>query len=96
MAHNPVQRFRSYDDLLAALVTARQRLAKGGAAPEPENGNGSRRKASANKLALVGASMLVIAALAFSGWWVTRSEEPPANDSTSAPGTASPCRTLAR
>jgi hypothetical protein len=83
MAHEPAQRFRSYDDLLAALETARQRLASAPALPGP-----ARKGAAATarrpgpdvgeRVAVAGASLLVVAALGFGGWWVMKPEPPPA------------------
>jgi eukaryotic-like serine/threonine-protein kinase len=78
MAHDPAQRFRSYDDLLAALETARQRLASGGSGPPVKAGNGSRRGSNiGEKVALGVAAVLILGALGFAGWWVTREEPKP-------------------
>ncbi len=81
MAHDPLQRFRSYDDLLAALETARQRLANAPTSPGPAKKGTSKvaRRPSSNvgeKLALAGAMMLVVGALVFGGWWVMQPERP--------------------
>ena len=89
MAHDPAQRFRSYDDLLAALETARQRLANGAAMPPGQAGNGSRRGSNAGeKAALAAAAILILGALGFAGWWVSREEPKPQvsqNGTTSTP-----------
>ncbi|HEY1123437.1 MAG TPA: serine/threonine-protein kinase, partial [Haloferula sp.] len=78
MAHDPAQRFRSYDDLLAALETARQRLASGVVAPPVKAGNGSRRGSNiGEKISLGVAAVLIFGALGFAGWWVTREEPKP-------------------
>ncbi|MEK7953877.1 serine/threonine protein kinase [Luteolibacter soli] len=78
MAHDPAQRFRSYDDLLAALEAARQRLASGAAAPPVKAGNGSRRGSNiGEKIGLGVAAALILGALGFAGWWVTREEPKP-------------------
>jgi serine/threonine protein kinase len=94
MAHDPAQRFRSYDDLLAALETARQRLAAGVSMPPVKGGNGSKRGSSAGeKAALAAAAVLILGALGFAGWWVTR-EDPkpqvPTNGTTQTPVTVDP------
>lgn len=78
MAHDPEQRFRSYDDLIAALEGARQRVANG--VPEAVPSNSSRRAGGeclADKLALAGASLAVLGALVFGAWWVMRPNEVP-------------------
>ncbi len=96
MAHDPAQRFRSYDDLSAALEASRQRLAGVTAAPGPaKGGNGSRRHASSRfgeKLALAGATLFLLGAIGFGGWWVFKPEDPvvkngtpSATESTKAP-----------
>jgi tRNA A-37 threonylcarbamoyl transferase component Bud32 len=77
MAHDPSQRFRSYDDLLAALETARQRLASGKAAPAPAKAAVVKRASAGEKFALAGASMLVLAALGFGLWWVFKADDRP-------------------
>ncbi len=82
MAHDPNQRFRSYNDLLSALETARQRLAAGvphTPASIARNAASRRRE----KMSLIVASIMVLVALAFGIWWVDRSdeEEPVVNDS---------------
>jgi len=76
MAHDPEQRFRSYDDLIAALESARQRLASGVAAP-PVAGARRGGGATREKLGLAGASLAVVGALVFGAWWVTRPNEVP-------------------
>lgn len=91
MAHDPVQRFRSYDDLIAALETARQRLASGAAAAAPVKAvNGSKRSSNTGeKVALAAASLLVLGALGFGGWWVMQPEEKPVvKNGPAAPGIA--------
>lgn len=95
MAHDPQQRYRSYDDLLGALETARQRLASGPATPGPaKKGTGkvARRAPSkgGEKLALAGASLLVVGAIAFGIWLVTQPEAPPAPNGTAAPVVSTP------
>lgn len=77
MAHNPEQRFRSYNDLISALDIARQRLANGGFADSPANRSAAAHSAKKDKIALIGASMLVTAALAFGIWWIGRGNQPP-------------------
>ncbi|HEY1121383.1 MAG TPA: serine/threonine-protein kinase, partial [Haloferula sp.] len=79
MAHDPAQRFRSYDDLLAALETARQRLASGGAPPPAKAGTSSRRGSSniGEKVSLGVAAVLILGALGFAGWWISREEPKP-------------------
>ena len=82
MAHNPLQRFRSYDDLLSALETARQRLSAAPASPGPAKKGASKsaRRSSSNageKVALGGGLLLVVAALVFGIWWVMQPEVPP-------------------
>ncbi len=76
MAHDPSQRFRSYDDLLAALESARQRSGTSGSTSPPATGARARRRGSSvgEKLALAGASLLVIGALVFGAWWVMQPE----------------------
>jgi hypothetical protein len=82
MAHDPAKRFRSYDELLAALEVARQRLASTPSSQVPaKNGTtkSGRRQSSAagERLALAAASLLVIGALAFGAWWVMQPEPQP-------------------
>lgn len=78
MALDPAQRFRSYDDLLAALETARQRLASGAALPPAKAGNGGKRKSSTGeKAALAAAGVLIVGALGFASWWISREEPKP-------------------
>jgi tetratricopeptide (TPR) repeat protein len=79
MAHEPAQRFRSYDELLTALETARQRLASAPALPGPAHkaaAAAARRSSSkaGERFALAGASLLVVASLAIGGWWVMKPE----------------------
>jgi len=81
MSHAPLQRFRSYDDLLAALETARQRLASAPAGPGAAKKAASKAaarngSAATEKLALAGAVLLVIGALGFGTWWVMQPDEP--------------------
>jgi hypothetical protein len=81
MAHDPQQRFRSYDDLLSALETARQRLASQPVNPGPAKKGAAKvaARTSSNageKLALAGASLLVVGALVFGGWWVMQPVQP--------------------
>lgn len=80
MAHEPAQRYRSYDDLLSALETARQRLAS-----QPAVAAGAKKAAqsapqvtskSGEKAALAGACLLVAGALGFGIWLVTQPEKP--------------------
>ena len=75
MAHDPEQRFRSYNDLISALETARQRLASGGFADTPAQRSAAAHSAKKDKLALIGASMLVTAALAFGIWGIGRGNQ---------------------
>jgi len=95
MAHDPQQRYRSYDDLLGALETSRQRLASGPVAPGPAKKGTSkvaRHKPSkgGEKLALAGASLLVVGALTFGVWLVTQPAAPPAPIGTTAPVVSTP------
>lgn len=77
MAHDPNQRFRSYNDLLSALEIARQRLASGMPPDTPASVARNAASRRREKRSLVGASFLVVAALAFGVWWIsTNSEEP--------------------
>lgn len=77
MAHDPEQRFRSYDDMIAALEGARQRLA----ARPADGGKGAPDKGGrtpfAERATLVAASLLVVGALVFGTWWVMRPPELP-------------------
>ncbi len=74
MAHHPADRFRSYDDLLAALNAARQRQGEGKEKREKEGGATSR---AGDRVVLAAAAALAIGALAFSVWWMTRKEPAP-------------------
>jgi hypothetical protein len=95
MAHEPQQRYRSYDDLLGALETSRQRLASGPVAPGPAKKGTSKvarhtPSKGGEKLALAGASLLVVGALAFGVWLVTQPAAPPAPIGTTAPVVSTP------
>ena len=95
MSHDPQQRYRSYDDLLAALETARQRLASGPAAPGPAKkgaAQAARRTSSkaGEKVALAGASLLVVGALAFGIWWVMQPEDLPTPNGNPSPVVSTP------
>ena len=95
MAHDPQQRYRSYDDLLGALETSRQRLASGPVAPGPAKKGTSKvarhtPSKGGEKLALAGASLLVVGALAFGGWLVMQPDVPPAPNGTAAPVVSTP------
>lgn len=73
MAHDPAQRFRSYDDLLAALRSAqRGRRAK----PAAAAANPSRRGAArgTDRRTLMAVAAVVVAAVAFLGWRLSRPE----------------------
>lgn len=90
MAHDPAQRFRSYDDLLLALKSARQRLGSEGTTGGDAAGNGAsgRRRGSrgGDKLVIAGASALVLASVAFGIWWMLRDEPAPvASNPTQSP-----------
>lgn len=90
MAHDPLQRYRSYDDLLAALETARQRLASGPATPGPAKKGatktaGRSSSKAGEKVALAAASMLVVGALAFGIWWVMQPEDLPLPNGNGTP-----------
>ena len=76
MAHEPKQRFRSYDELLSALETARQRLANGQAVAATGNGSPRRPGGTGGKIALAAASLLVVGAVGFCGWWVMQPDQP--------------------
>jgi serine/threonine protein kinase len=87
MAHDPNNRFRSYNDLLSALETARQRLASGAPATPASIARhaASRRR---EKMSLIVAGIMVLVALAFGVWWIGRSqqeEEPVASNSSALP-----------
>jgi tRNA A-37 threonylcarbamoyl transferase component Bud32 len=72
MAYQPGDRFSSYDELLAALKGARQRLANGApAAPSRRD-----RRAPRERLMLIGAGALFALAVAFALWSITRSTTP--------------------
>jgi tRNA A-37 threonylcarbamoyl transferase component Bud32 len=74
MAHDPNQRFRSYNDLLSALETARQRLAAGATVtPASVARHAAHRRRE--KMSLIGAGIMVLVAIAFGVWWVGRGEE---------------------
>jgi len=75
MAPDPEQRFRSYNDLISALETARQRLANGGFADTPARRTSAAHSAKKDRIALIGASLLVTAALGFGIWWIGRHNE---------------------
>lgn len=77
MAHDPEQRFRSYNDLVSALDIARQRLANGGFADTPARRSAAEHSAKNDKIALIGASLLVTAALVFGIWWIGRGNDTP-------------------
>ncbi len=74
MAHHPGDRFRSYNDLLAALNAALQRLGEGG--EEREKGGGGTSRAG-DRVVLAAAAVLALGALAFSAWWMTRKDPVP-------------------
>jgi serine/threonine protein kinase len=77
MAHDPNQRFRSYNDLLSALETARQRLSSGvPVTPASVARQAANRRRE--KMSLIVAGIMVLVAIAFGVWWVGRSqrEEP--------------------
>jgi serine/threonine protein kinase len=98
MAHNPEHRFRSYNDLISALDTARQRLANGGFADTPARRTAAEHSAKKDKIALIGASLLVTAALAFGIWWIgrgNRSPQPLVDHPPSASSSALPDSTKA-
>ena len=74
MAHDPNQRFRSYNDLLSALETARQRLASGvPVTPASVARQAANRRRE--KMSLIVAGIMVLVALAFGVWWVGRSQQ---------------------
>ncbi len=75
MAHDPEQRFRSYNELISALETARQRLANGNFADTPANRAEAAHSAKKDKFMLAGAALAVTAALAFGIWWIGRGKE---------------------
>ncbi len=80
MAHDPAQRYRSYDDLLSALESARQRLASQPAVPAAAKKAAKSAPQVASrageKAALAGASLLVAGALGFGIWLVTQPDKP--------------------
>lgn len=89
MAHDPNQRFRSYNDLLSALETARQRLAAGTPlTPASVARHAANRRRE--KMSLIGAGIMVLVAIAFGIWWVGRSqdEEPVLSSRASASSAA--------
>lgn len=88
MSHQPEMRFRSYNDLISALETARQRLANGGYVEMPSRRSSAAHSPRKDKYALAGASLLVTAALVFGGWWIGRNDREPAPDTTPAPVTS--------
>ncbi len=90
MAHDPEQRFRSYDDLTAALEGSRQRLASGGVAALPAGSSRRAGGAPGEKLALTGAALAVVGALVFGAWWVTRPNEEPVAATPTEETTATP------
>jgi tRNA A-37 threonylcarbamoyl transferase component Bud32 len=74
MAHDPNQRFRSYNDLLSALETARQRLATGApVTPASVARHAANRRRE--KMSLIVAGIMVLVAIAFGVWWVGRSQQ---------------------
>lgn len=75
MAHDPNLRFRSYNDLLSALETARQRLASGVAPATPASVARNAAARHRERMSLIGAGCLVIVAAAFGIWWVARDRE---------------------
>lgn len=75
MAHDPNLRFRSYNDLLSALETARQRLASGVAPVTPASVARNAAARHRERMSLIGAGCLVIVAAAFGIWWVSRDRE---------------------
>src|SRR5690606_10509141 len=80
MAHDPAQRFRSYDDLAAALKAAQQRSGGAPVAAGETAGSGAagRREArGGDKLALAAAVAVVLASLGFGVWWMVREEPAP-------------------
>jgi tRNA A-37 threonylcarbamoyl transferase component Bud32 len=89
MAHDPNQRFRSYNDLLSALETARQRLATGApVTPASVARHAANRRRE--KMSLIVAGIMVLVALAFGVWWVGRSrgEDPVVSAPSSLSSTA--------
>lgn len=78
MAHDPDQRFRSYDDLIAALESARQRQAARPAEGGKRSAGKGGRAALSERIALGAASLLVVGALVFGTWWVMQPTEVPA------------------
>lgn len=80
MAHDPAQRFRSYDDLAAALKAALQRSGGAPVAAGETAGSGAagRREArGGGKLALAAAAAVVLASLGFGVWRMVREEPAP-------------------
>lgn len=75
MAHDPNLRFRSYNDLLSALETARQRLASGVAPITPASVARNAAARHRERMSLIGAGCLVLVAAAFGIWWVARDRE---------------------
>ncbi len=75
MAHDPNQRFRSYNDLLSALEVARQRLASGAAPITPASVARNAATRRREKMSLIGAGALVLAASAFGIYWVNHNRE---------------------
>ncbi len=75
MALDPNLRFRSYNDLLSALETARQRLASGVAPITPASVARNAAARHRERMSLIGAGCLVLVAAAFGIWWVARDRE---------------------
>ncbi|WP_367872443.1 protein kinase [Luteolibacter sp. Populi] len=75
MAHEPHLRFRSYNDLLSALETSRQRLASGAAPVTPNSVARNAASKRRERMSLIGAGCLVLVAAAFGVWWVGRNRE---------------------
>ena len=78
MAHDPEQRFRSYEDLIAALEGARQRLAARPADGGKRAAGKGERSPLSERIALAAASLMVVGALVFGTWWVMQPPEVPA------------------
>jgi tRNA A-37 threonylcarbamoyl transferase component Bud32 len=78
MAHDPQQRFRSYEDLIAALEGARQRLAARPADGGKRSAGKGERSPLSERIALAAASLMVVGALVFGTWWVMQPPEVPA------------------
>ena len=90
MAHSPEQRFRSYNDLISALDTARQRLANGSSAEASAGRVEGSHSAKKEKIVLAAAALAVTAALAFGIWWVGRSQKPASPEARGLGGVVSP------